>query len=76
MQCLIWNQLQCPVHQQVLVNPSERVNDPIPPLYVRMAAIEGLADQAAKVSGKALKGQLFTVAEANAGEFQLVIVVL
>ena len=55
MQCLIWNQLQCAVHQQVLVNPSERVNDPIPPLYVRMA---------------------FTVAEAHAGEFQLVIVVL
>ena len=48
MQCLIWNQLQCAVHQQVLVNPSERVNDPIPPLYVRMAAIEGLADHSCK----------------------------
>ena len=55
----------------------ERVKDPIPPLYVGIAAIDGLADQAAKVSGKALKvGQLFTVAEAHAGEFQLVIVVL
>ena len=35
-------QLQCTVHQQVSACEPERVNHPIPPLYVRAASCKSL----------------------------------